>query len=131
MESKPSNHAKVRLRYHLIFSTKYRRKILNPIREDVINCFYFIANKYHFKIFAIEVDKNHIHFLIEFSPNFSISQVVKLFKQISLVELWKKHDKYLKQFYWKKHCLWTHGYFCATVGSVTEEAIKYYINNQG
>lgn len=131
MESKPSNHAKTRLRYHLIFSTKYRRDVLNPIRDEVISCFKNIADRHHFKIYAIEVDKNHIHFLIEFSPDHAISKVVKLFKQISFKNLWEKHENYLKKFYWKRKYLWTHGYFCATIGNVSEEAIKCYILNQG
>ena len=132
METKGNAHAKTHLRYHIIFSTKYRRKCLNYMRIELLECFKNIAKRYGFTIYAIEVDKNHIHFLIEFSPKYSISQVVKLFKQISLREMWRIHDKYLIQFYWKnKHVLWTHGYFCSTVGDVDEEKIRLYINNQG
>ena len=132
MKIKANAHVKTHLRYHIIFSTKYRRNCLTNIREDVLNIFKEIANKYHFKIFAIEIDRNHIHFLIEFSPNYSIGQVVKLFKQISIHKIWEKHETYLKQFYWKnKKVLWTHGYYCSTVGNVNEEKIKIYINNQG
>ena len=43
-----------------------------------------------------------------------------------------KHNKYLKQFYWSgKHHLWTRGYFCSTIGEVSESKIKEYIKNQG
>jgi len=39
---------------------------------------------------------------------------------------------WLKQFYWKKkRVLWTHGYFCSTIGEVSEEKLKEYIENQG
>lgn len=132
MKIKPNAHAKTHLRYHIIFSTKYRRNCLTNIREDVLNIFKEIANKYQFKIFAMEIDRNHIHFLIEFSPKYSISQVVKLFKQISIHKIWEIHETYLKQFYWKnKKILWTHGYFCSTVGNVDENKIKNYIDNQG
>lgn len=99
MKIKANAHAKTHLRYHIIFSTKYRRNCLTNIREDVLNIFKEIANKYQFKIFAIEIDRNHIHFLIEFSPKYSISQVVKLFKQISIHKIWEIHETYLKQFY--------------------------------
>ena len=132
MKIKANAHAKTHLRYHIIFSTKYRRNCLTIIREDVLNIFKEIANKYQFKIFAMEIDRNHIHFLIEFSPKYSISQVVKLFKQISIHKIWEIHETYLKQFYWKnKKILWTHGYFCSTVGNVDENKIKNYIDNQG
>ena len=132
MKIKANAHAKTHLRYHIIFSTKYRRNCLTNIREDVLNIFKEIANKYQFKIFAMEIDRNHIHFLIEFSPKYSISQVVKLFKQISIHKIWEIHETYLKQFYWKnKKILWTHGYFCSTVGNIDENKIKNYIDNQG
>ena len=132
MKIKANAHVKTHLRYHIIFSTKYRRNCLTNIREDVLNIFKEIANKYQFKIFAMEIDRNHIHFLIEFSPKYSISQVVKLFKQISIHKIWEIHETYLKQFYWKnKKILWTHGYFCSTVGNVDENKIKNYIDNQG
>lgn len=132
MKIKANAHAKTHLRYHIIFSTKYRRNCLTNIREDILNIFKEIASTYHFKIYAIEIDRNHIHFLVEFSPNYSIGQVVKLFKQISIHKIWEKHETYLKQFYWKnKKVLWTHGYYCSTVGNVNEEKIKMYINNQG
>jgi len=36
----------------------------------------------------------------------------------------------LKKKYWGQH-LWARGYFCATVGTVTEETVKDYIENQG
>jgi len=130
MKFKINNHAKLKLRYHFVFSTKYRKNCLTNIREDVLQTFKEVADKYHFKMFAIEIDKNHIHFLIEFNPSYSISQIVKLFKQITHHKIWNKHETYLRQFYWKKKYLWTHGYFCATVGEVTEEDIKKYIENQ-
>ena len=38
---------------------------------------------------------------------------------------------YLRKLYWrKKKTLWTHGYFCSTIGNVSEERIKNYIENQ-
>lgn len=46
--------------------------------------------------------------------------------------MWKLHSEYLKQFYWSpKHMLWTHGYFCSSIGEVSSETIKHYIENQG
>jgi putative transposase len=39
---------------------------------------------------------------------------------------------YLRQFYWKnKRVLWTHGYFCSTIGDMSKETVKHYIENQG
>ena len=126
-------HAKTKLRYHIIFSTKYRRKCLNYIHDDVINVMQLAEQKTKsFYIELMELDKDHIHFLVRINPDECISNVVHNLKQFSTYNLWKKHNQYLKQFYWSgKHHLWTRGYFCSTIGEVSESKIKEYIENQG
>ena len=38
----------------------------------------------------------------------------------------------MRHYYWLgKHIIWTHGYFCSTIGEVSEENLKHYIENQG
>jgi len=126
------SHAKTKLRYHLIFSTKYRRKFLNDIRDSVLSAFNYAESISQFKILIMEVDKDHIHILITFKPNISISQVVRRLKQITTIYLWKNNEQFLKKFYWKnKKILWTGGYFASTIGEVSEETLKHYIENQG
>lgn len=129
---KTYSHAKTRLRYHLIFSTKFRKKCLKSIHDVVIDAFRYVESKSNFQILVIELDKDHIHMLIEFKPKYSIEQVVSRLKQMTTHFIWQKEAQYLKQFYWKKqHTLWTHGYFCSTIGDVSENTLKKYIENQG
>jgi putative transposase len=46
--------------------------------------------------------------------------------------MWQKHNQYLSKFYWSgKHYLWTRGYFCTTIGDVSEKTLQAYIENQG
>lgn len=127
------SHAKTKIRYHIIFSTKYRRKCLTSIHDDVLevmNKTEQIYKKFHIEL--MELDKDHIHFLISIEPTESISNVVHHLKHVSTYYLWKNHHKHLEQFYWSgKHYLWTKGYFCSTIGEVSEEKIKKYIENQG
>ena len=126
------NNAKTRLRYHIIFSTKFRRKCLNDIRDIVLESFRYAESKSHFKILVMELDNDHIHFLVSFPPAYSIEQTVRRMKQISTNYVYERCDDYLKQFYWKnKRLLWTHGYFCSTIGEVSEQTVKHYIENQG
>ena len=125
------NHAKTRLRYHLIFSTKFRRKCLNAIHDVVINAFKKVEQKSNFDILAIELDENHVHMLVSFKPSYSIEQVVRRLKQMSTFYIYQEEHDYLKKFYWKnKNILWTHGYFCSTIGEVSEQKIIEYIKNQ-
>lgn len=127
------SHAKTKMRFHIIFSTKYRRKCLNYMHDDVLNVMQTAANKNRkFRIELMELDKDHIHFLISINPEESISNVVHCLKQHSTYYLWKMHHDHLSKFYWGgKHYLWTCGYFCSTIGEVSENKIKEYIENQG
>jgi putative transposase len=77
---KTYGHAKTRLRYHLIFSTKFRRKCLDQIHDVVIDAFRYVESKSNFQILTIELDKDHVHMLIEFKPRYSIEQVVSRLK---------------------------------------------------
>ena len=74
-----------------------------------------------------EVDKNmcdHIHFLIRATPTCRIVDIVHKLKQVSTYDMWQKHYKYLSKWYWNgKHYLWTRGYFCSTIGEVSEKTL--------
>ena len=128
------NHAKTRLRYHIIFCTKYRRKCLDAIRDTVLESFREAERQSHFKIHHLELDADHIHFLVSFPPKYSIEQTVRRMKQFSIKYVYDDANahSHLRRFYWRKQkTLWTHGYFCSTIGNVSEERIKNYIKNQG
>lgn len=126
------SHAKTLIRYHIIFSTKYRRKCLNQIHSSVLSAFKEAESKSDFKILVMELDKDHIHLLIQFKPHYSIEQVVRRLKQLSTYYIWRDNETWLKKFYWSgKHILWTHGYFASTIGDVSEKTLKKYIENQG
>lgn len=70
---KTKESCKFLLQYHFIFVCKYRRKILNPIRNDILSIMINIAKKYDFTIHTQEVDKDHIHLHIESIPRISPS----------------------------------------------------------
>lgn len=123
-------HAKTHLRYHIIFSTKYRKKCLNQIHDSVIEAFKKSEINSHYKILTMELDKDHIHLLITFKPFLSISQVVRKLKQLTTKYIWDQNEIFLRKFYHKNKILWTHGYFCSTIGEVSEITIKKYIENK-
>lgn len=125
------NHAKISVRYHLIFSTKFRKKCLDKIRDTVLKSFREVEKVSDFKILVMELDKDHIHLLMKWKPHLSIEQVVRRLKQMTTKLIWDKEETYLRQFYWRDKKLWTGGYFCSTIGEVSEETIKKYIENQG
>lgn len=132
MKHEVYNHAKTRLRYHVIFSTKYRKGCLKSIEHEVISAFREAEKTSAFRLLNIGVDKDHVHFLVKFKPHFSIEQIIRRMKQLSTKYLWNSQGEHLRKFYWgKKQLLWTRGYFVSTIGQVSEDKVMEYIENQG
>lgn len=124
-----SSHVQYDIEYHLVWTTKYRYKVLNGrvaerTRELIRQC----CNSMNVTIIKGTIGKDHIHLLVSCPPNLSVSKLVQQLKgKTSRVLLMKYKDL-------KKRCLgqylWSAGYFCRSVGMVTEQIIKEYIENQ-
>ena len=125
------NHSKHLLMIHLIFSVKYRKKLLIHYSEDIKRIFSQIMNEYDFNILQMECDEDHIHLLIETEPKISILQIVKILKSKSTIELWKEYTQDLRKHFWYKNMFWGRGYFVCSIGNASEETIRNYIENQG
>ena len=125
------NHSKFILTYHIIFTCKYRKKLLIKYGEDIKQIMFDISKKYDFEIKEMEVDKDHIHMMISLVPKISPLQIVRVLKQQSTIEIWKMYRNELKKQYWAEHTFCTDGYFCSTIGEVSSETLKHYIQNQG
>jgi putative transposase len=128
---KSKNHSKFILTYHIIFVCKYRKKLLTKYGEDIKQIMFDISKKYDFEIKEMEVDKDHIHMMIESVPRLSPLQIVRTLKQQSTIQIWRMYNKELKHHYWNENTFWTDGYFCSTIGEVSGKILKRYIQNQG
>jgi putative transposase len=113
--------------YHVIFCPKYRRKVLvDEIEQDLRQIFYDVANEKNVEIKALEIMPDHVHMFISFDPRQPLHELIKLFKGRSSRILRDKYPK-LKS---RLPSLWTRSYFCCTVGYISEEIVKQYIENQ-
>jgi putative transposase len=129
---KCGGHTKYSLKIHLIFVTKYRRKIfIGCVDDDVKQFMYEAAIRLGCSIIEMETDKDHIHLLLEYRPNITVSDVAGRLKQYTTHRMWRYHGCYLSRFYWKKHILWSDGYFACSIGQASQETIEHYIRNQG
>ena len=128
---KSKNHSKFILTYHIIFTCKYRKKLLIKYGEDVKQIMYDISKRYDFDIKEMEVDKDHIHMMISSVPKISPLQIVRVLKQQSTIQMWRRYASEIKKQYWKENTFWTDGYFCSTIGEVSSKTLKRYIQNQG
>lgn len=130
-------HQKYSVRYHIIFSTKYRKKLLSGVMSDKIKEYMKVveARQNIWKIEIMEIDKekpDHIHLLIKSSPSIAPYTIIHDLKQTSTYLTWKYNHSYMSKFYWgKEHHLWTRGYFCSSIGDACTKTIFNYIENQG
>jgi putative transposase len=125
------NHSKFILRYHIIFVCKYRKHLLDKLGDEVKKIMVGISDKYDFNIMEMEVDGDHIHMMIEGEPKLSPLQIVRVLKQQSTFLLWQDNNEFLRKFFWIEKTFWTDGYFVSTIGEVSSETLKHYIQNQG
>jgi putative transposase len=91
MDYVSKNHSKYCLSCHLIFVCKYRKDLLVLLGAEIKQLLSDIANEHDVKIIEMEVDKNHIHLLIEYAPKQSVLEIVRLLKQISTYRIWRQN----------------------------------------
>jgi putative transposase len=116
-------------KYHLIWCTKYRKKILRGrIAERARDLIRQIGATREVVIVRGAVSPDHIHLLLAAPPVLSPAKLTQYIKGRSSRHLQAEFSELQKQ-YWGQH-MWARGYFCATVGAVDEATIKAYIENQ-
>ena len=127
------NHSKYLLMCHLIFVCKYRKKLLVRYDKEIKKLFYDIAEEKDLNIIEMEVDKDHIHTLVQYPPTKSILEIVRCFKQMSTYRIWRQNNNqiYLKKHFWKENTFWSDGYFACSIGNVSKEIIEKHIQEQG
>jgi len=123
------SHTVHKIEYHIVWVTKYRYEILNKnMKLRLIELIKQGCEVKDIKILKGHVGSDHIHILVSCPPTIAVSEIVKYLKGRSSKFMQEEFVE-LKTKYWGRH-LWATGYFCATVGVVTEEMIKEYIENQ-
>jgi putative transposase len=117
------------IQYHLVWCVKYRHKVLvKEVEKRLKELLNKLAEENNFTIVTMETDKDHIHILIECTPQHYIPDILKALKGVSARILIKEFPE-LKSKLWGGH-LWNPSYFVATVSENTEEQIKEYIGKQ-
>jgi len=114
-------------RYHVVFCPKYRRKVLTPpIDERLTVILTEQMERWGQELIEMEVMPDHVHLLVGCDPQFGIHRLVKLLKGHSSHAL-RAEFPALKR---RLPSLWTNSYFVSTVGGVTLETLKRYVESQ-
>ena len=124
-----SSHVQYDIEYHIVWTTKYRyRVIVGKIAERTRKLVIQSCNSMNVNIIKGSIGKEHIHLLVSCPPILSVSKLVQQLKGKTSRTL-QMEFKELRKRYWGRH-LWASGYFCRSVGTVTRNIIKEYIENQ-
>lgn len=94
------HRSKFLLQYHIIFVCKYRKKLLvnQMVSDDIKQLSFDVCQKHNIIIHEMEIDLDHIHYMIETNPNARISDVVRLIKSYTTYHIWKLHKDYLSKY---------------------------------
>ena len=119
------------IQYHLVWCVKYRRKVINSqIEKRLMEIFYKISHDNGFSILEVNTDRDHVHLLVDCSPQNYIPDIVKALKGVSARMLFKEYGNELRKQLWGGH-LWNPSYFITTVSENTETQVRKYIQSQG
>ena len=121
-----SEHLVYSCQYHVIFCPKYRKRILKDDTETAVKeCFVDVAKRHNFSILEMEVMPNHVHLPVDCNPRYGILNCIKQLKRWSATKILELNSrlKYLPT-------VWSRSFFVSSVGAVSLEVVRKYIENQ-
>ena len=125
-----TSHTRFDNKYHIVWITKYRKKILKGdigIRiRDIIRQ---VCENFGIEIIRGNISPDHIHIFVSIPPRYAVSKIVQNIKGRSSRIIQQEFPN-LRREYWGRH-FWAIGFFCVTSGNVTDEMIMKYIEEQG
>ena len=129
MEYRHGSHSLYDLKYHLVFCTKYRYRVLTgEISTRARDLIREICAANYIDIVSGSMSPDHMHLLLSVPPSLSLAKVVQYIKGKSSRKLFQEF-KHLRKRYWGQH-LWARGYFAVTVGNVNQEEVQHYLEQQ-
>jgi putative transposase len=122
------NHATWECKYHVVFTPKYRKKLLfGKIKRHLGQVFHDLARRKECRIEEGHLMPDHVHMLISIPPKYSVAQIIGYMKGKSSIWIAQNVERKMRNFL--GHKFWARGYFVTTVGR-DEEVIRAYIRNQ-
>lgn len=119
------------LLYHLVFPAKYRRAVFDvPVDGVLKEVCLALEDRYQLKFLEIGTDDDHVHFLVQPVPTYSVTKLATIIKSLPAREIFRRRPQ-VKKHLWGGE-FWTDGYFAGTVGRHgNEQTIGDYVKGQG
>ena len=122
------SHSKWLCKYHIIFTPKYRRKIIyNKYRESIRDILKSLCSYKGIEILEGHLMPDHVHLLLSIPPKYSVSSIMGYLKGKSSLMIFERHANLKYQF--GNRYFWLIGYYVSTVG-LNEATIRKYIQDQ-
>lgn len=129
--NRSSSHAVFKLKLHIVFVTKYRRQTLAPELLDYLkNAFSDCLAAWNCKLLEFGGESDHVHLLIDIHPALDISVLINNLKTASARRTRNRFTAHLAPFY-VKPLFWHRAYFVGSVGDVTPDMVRTYVDAQG
>lgn len=113
--------------YHVVWCPKYRRKVLvPPIDGRLKELFLEKQEEYGYQVIDMEVMPDHVHLILDVNPQVGIKSVVSKIKGYTSATI-RKEFPFMKK---KLPTLWTRSKFVSTIGAVSLEVVKQYVQEQ-
>ena len=123
------SHTVLELKYHFVWKTKYAYRVLRgDVGLRLRALIRQVCEEQQMHVLQGNIRSDHVHLLVSAPSWLSPAKMAQLLKGKSSYRL-QREFPHLRKKYWGQH-LWSRGYFCATVGAVSEEQIKAYIAHQ-
>jgi putative transposase len=128
-EIRTGRHCVFNLHVHLVFVTKYRRKVFDGTAiERLREIFDEVCCDFEARLVEMDGEDDHVHLLVEYPPKISVSGLVNSLKGVSS-RLLRIERKDIAKRYWKG-TLWSPSYFAASCGGAPIAIIRQYIEQQ-
>ncbi|HBT4578742.1 TPA: IS200/IS605 family transposase [Klebsiella pneumoniae] len=122
-------HSVSKLVVHLIFTTKYRRKLFDGCMiEQLREAFCSAATKLECEILEMDGETDHVHLLVAYPPKLAVSVMVNNLKSVSS-RLLRQQNTHLRT-QSKTGLLWSRSYFACSAGGATIETLRAYVQSQ-
>lgn len=123
-------HCVFELHVHLVFVTKYRRKVFTKrVLEELASIFSSVCIDFEAKLIEFNGENDHVHLLVHYPPKVTISKLVNSLKGVSTRLLRKKNFPEVQNALWGKS-LWSPSYFAGSCGGAPISMIRKYIEKQ-
>ena len=124
-----SSHVFYRCQYHIVWTPKYRFKILKGnVAKEVYRCIHVFCSMKKCRIVELNAQIDHVHLVVRTPPSLSVSELVGFVKGRTAIKLFAKFPYLRKKKLWGSH-FWQRGYFVDSVGT-NEEIIRRYVRYQ-